>query len=159
MAQPVTLNKEYILREKGYNEDEIAQLEKLDLANHNLTSIEPDTFLDFHSLKQLHLNNNLLRTLHSNVFKPLINLETLYLNHNELTELDPFLFKGLNNLQCVHIFSNKFAGETIDLYLEPNVKVFIFKNSPAENGNDDLPNDLHDVVSTFSYSKSFNFIN
>jgi Leucine-rich repeat (LRR) protein len=158
MAQSAILNKDYILSKTGYTEEEIDQLEKLDLSNLDLTSIEPDAFLHFHSLKELHLNNNLLTELHSDVFKPLINLEKLYLDHNELTELHPFLFKGLTSLKIVHIFSNKFAAETIDLYLEPNVQVFIFKSGPEENENDDLFNNITDVVNQ-EFRSFFSYVN
>jgi len=159
MTQPVILNKDFILREKGYKEEEIAQLEKLDLANQNISSIEPDTFSDFHNLKELHLNNNLLSHLHSDVFKPLNNLETLYLNHNELTEIDPYMFKGLKNLKHIHIFSNKFASETIEFYVDPNVQVFKFENGLTVNRTDDLPNTdvVRKVLRLFSKNLIFQF--
>ncbi|XP_048342565.1 reticulon-4 receptor-like 2 [Sphaerodactylus townsendi] len=83
-------------------------LEELDLGdNHNLRTLNPDTFHGLERLQSLHLYRCQLSSLPNTIFRNLFSLQYLYLQENNLLCLQDDLFVDLANLSHLFLHGNK----------------------------------------------------
>lgn len=84
------------------------KIEQLNLNDHQICSIEENTFKDLLNLKSLNLRWNNLECLNVNMFRDCLNkLEDLYLCQNSVNSIDDFSFKSLQCLQNLYLKFNE----------------------------------------------------
>ena len=108
------LNKNKLLELLNTDEEGLTKLKKLDLSNHKITNIEPNTFNQLSNIEYLILSHNKIKNIKPNTFNGLSNLKYLYLRDNEITEIEPNAFNGLSNLHSLFLENNKITK------IEPN---------------------------------------
>ena len=64
---------------------------KLELSNHHIKTIEPNTFNGFIKLELVDLHSNLIKTIDEKTFHGLVNLKSLNLTHNRIEVLSVFM--------------------------------------------------------------------
>lgn len=87
----------------------LRNLEVLDLAENELTSLPSDIFRGLSRLHELRLSFNRLRALSSDVFSGLSRLKLLLLGANDLAALPPRLFSGLSSLETLNLDRNSLS--------------------------------------------------
>ena len=86
-------------------------IERLELADINITDFKPGDFAGLSKLKTLDLRNNGLRTLPEEVFTGLKSLTTINLEKNNLSVLPVGVFNGLTKLQRLDLGKNNLELE------------------------------------------------
>ena len=93
-------------------------LERLDLDDNSLTTIDEDAFDGLTALTELYLEANYITSIHEDAFDDLTALEHLQLRGNTLTTLDADIFDGLTALDFLDIDSNSLT--TVDAGPHPS---------------------------------------
>ncbi len=95
--------------------DDLSNLERLYLANNELSSLSGDTFGGFSNLELLDLSSNELSSLSGDTFGGFSNLELLDLSSNELSSLPEDTFDGFSNLELLLLGHNDLTELSADL--------------------------------------------
>ena len=109
------LNKNKLLELLNTDEEGLTKLKKLDLSNHKITNIEPNTFNQLSNIEYLILSHNKIKNIKPNTFNGLSNLKYLYLRDNEITEIEPNAFNGLDDL--THLYLSNINLDSTNSYL------------------------------------------
>jgi len=129
MGNQIILDREFIFRlTQAKEEKDLIQLKKLHAHAQLISSIQVNAFRSLINLKILDISHNNLTYLDPLVFKPLINVEKIRIQNNNLTSIDPFIFKNLKKLRKIHLYWNRFDNDSLELFLEPNVKYVSFRS-------------------------------
>jgi len=94
---------------KLYNKYHMSSLQRLDLTECGMHSIQEESFYDMSLLQHLNLSHNLLSRLEGDQLKHLTSLKTLDLSFNRLTWLGAGLLQSSPYLSNLHLQSNKLA--------------------------------------------------
>lgn len=98
----------------------LRRLERLDLSNNRIRSIDADALLGLERLRYLDVSGNGLETLGPGAFRPVPSLRTLHLGHNRLdaARLDAGLGVGLAKLQELDLSANGLRGRLTAVFLQ-----------------------------------------
>uniref|UniRef100_A0A914CNL9 Protein slit n=1 Tax=Acrobeloides nanus TaxID=290746 RepID=A0A914CNL9_9BILA len=90
--------------------DRLQNLEKLDLSNNKISSIEDNALANLKALKELHLSSNRLRHFSSaSMGHAAKNLQVLTLSNNQLRCITEQALANLDNLHSLYLSNNQFA--------------------------------------------------
>ena len=105
-------------------------LEKLEIQNYRVTSIEDGCFKNNVNLRTLDLGKNIITRLEAGAFEGLGNLTFLNLNQNRIESLKHSIFVHLSNLQELRIALNRFTyiGKDDFLGLQSLIKLDLQAN-------------------------------
>ncbi|XP_033741928.1 toll-like receptor 4 [Pecten maximus] len=81
---------------------------QLDLANNELTILQPKSFSSLPNLKTLKLDSNRMRNISLGAFDGLVNLRYLSLSDNSLDSFGEYVFQPLVNLRVLQLKHNRF---------------------------------------------------
>ena len=105
--------------------ENLKSIEKINLSNNNLKSLNRNIFLNLYELKQLDLSQNLLTTLDDGLFRTLVNLEELHLKGNKFERLNvKELFASTKQLIELDLSNNQLDNRSF------GERVFHFKSCP-----------------------------
>jgi Leucine-rich repeat (LRR) protein len=93
------------LQDKEFNN--FLNLEKLFLADCNITEVSATAFTGLSKLKELNLTKNKIQHLDGDTFKNLSSLTTLYLAQNQIQKIDGNLFRYNLKLETLSLASNQ----------------------------------------------------
>lgn len=96
--------------------EDMSALTRLELLQNDLASLPAGAFRGLGSLEVLELDQNDLTTLPAGVFAGLDNLEELTLDRNDLTTLPVNLFAGLGNLELLNLSRNDLAALPVGVF-------------------------------------------
>ncbi|CAC5365381.1 unnamed protein product [Mytilus coruscus] len=105
-----TLNVSHndILRIRNGTFKNLFQLITLDLSWNHIKTLEPEAFIDLHSLKQLILQNNLLRydnaVFPTNIFRPVVSLQSFNVQRNSRKNEHTFPDDIISNILTLESF-------------------------------------------------------
>jgi hypothetical protein len=131
----------------------LSRLQRLELNNNPLQTIDENAFIGLDKLTDLVLNHNFLRVLPTNVFKPLHLMVEVYVSWNQLESLDGQLFANNPLLEVAMFYSNQInsVGRNFLIYIRYLQKLemrenrcvnknWIINNNPTriENVREDL---------------------
>ncbi|XP_050296915.1 insulin-like growth factor-binding protein complex acid labile subunit [Anthonomus grandis grandis] len=97
-----------VLKEKAFMG--LIFLQKLNLADNLIETIEPGTFNGTKKIVTLDISGNNIHTLTASGFAELIALEELILHSNRIKTVDPGSFNGLSKLRILDLSSNQFIS-------------------------------------------------
>ena len=98
----------------GVEEDHLAKLTILDIADTGITSIKPGDFAGLTKVTRLDLSFNSLTTLPDGVFEGLTALEELELANNQLRNIEAGAFEGLQKLKKLRLLKNELSSFPFD---------------------------------------------
>ena len=98
----------------GVEEDHLAKLTLLDIADTGITSIKPGDFAGLTKVTRLDLSFNSLTTLPDGVFEGLTALEELELANNQLRNIEAGAFEGLQKLKKLRLLKNELSSFPFD---------------------------------------------
>ena len=98
----------------GVEEDHLAKLTLLDIADTGITSIKPGDFAGLTMVTRLDLSFNSLTTLPDGVFEGLTALEELELGNNQLRNIEAGAFEGLQQLKKLRLLKNELSSFPFD---------------------------------------------
>ena len=98
----------------GVEEDHLAKLTLLDIADTGITSIKPGDFAGLTKVTRLDLSFNSLITLPDGVFEGLTALEELELANNQLRNIEAGAFEGLQKLKKLRLLKNELSSFPFD---------------------------------------------
>ena len=98
----------------GVEEDHLAKLTLLDIANTGITNIGPGDFAGLTGVTTLDLSFNSLTTLPDGVFEGLTGLEELNLANNQLRSIETGVFVGLATLGKLRLLKNELSSFPFD---------------------------------------------
>ncbi|XP_073496587.1 leucine-rich repeat-containing protein 26 [Phyllobates terribilis] len=90
-------------------------LNRLELQNNLIFSIDSQAFMNLQNLSYLDLSSNQLAILKPEVFKPLSSLKTLNLGNNRISWLSGNVVETLGNLTALYIHNNALTGMRVDI--------------------------------------------
>ena len=80
------------------------------LSNKSISSIAPDTFINYTNLKRLYLKENQLTSIEAWAFNGLSSLEYLFLDNNQISSIDSWAFGWLSGLKILSLVSNQLSS-------------------------------------------------
>ena len=98
----------------GVEEDHLARLTLLDIADTGITSIKPGDFAGLTKVTRLDLSFNSLTSLPDGVFEGLTALEELELANNQLRNIEAGAFEGLQELKKLRLLKNELSSFPFD---------------------------------------------
>ena len=98
----------------GVEDDDLAKLTLLDIAETGITSIKPGDFAGLTKVTILDLSFNSLTTLPDGVFEGLTSLEELELGNNQLRNIEAGAFEGLQELKKLKLLKNELSSFPFD---------------------------------------------
>ena len=98
----------------GVEEDHLAKLTLLDIADTGITSIKPGDFAGLTKVTRLDLSFNSLTTLPDRAFEGLTALEELELANNQLRNIEAGAFEGLQKLKELRLLKNELSSFPFD---------------------------------------------
>ena len=98
----------------GVEEDHLAKLTLLDIADTGITSIKPGDFAGLTKVTRLDLSFNSLTSLPDGAFEGLTALEELELANNQLRNIEAGAFEGLQNLKKLRLLKNELSSFPFD---------------------------------------------
>ena len=98
----------------GVEEDHLAKLTLLDIADTGITSIKPGDFAGLTKVTRLDLSFNSLTTLPDGAFEGLTALEELELANNQLRNIEAGAFEGLQKLKKLRLLKNELSSFPFD---------------------------------------------
>ena len=90
----------------------LVNLQKVDLRNLSLYTIDANFFKTNTKLVRVELSDNILSKIEPGAFANLPNLQYVNLENNKLTQLDSSMFAGSNNLQYIFLSGNPILSTT-----------------------------------------------
>lgn len=98
----------------------LEKLERLDLSNNKIRSIDARALAGLERLRSLDLSGNGLESLGPGAFRPTPSLRTLHLGHNRLdaAQLDRGALAGLAKLQEIDLSANRLRGRLTSAFLQ-----------------------------------------
>ena len=98
----------------GVEEDHLAKLTLLDIADTGITNIKPGDFAGLTKVTKLDLSFNSLTSLPDGVFEGLTALEELELANNQLRNIEAGAFEGLQKLKKLRLLKNELSSFPFD---------------------------------------------
>ena len=98
----------------GVEEDHLAKLTLLDIADTGITNIKPGDFAGLTKVTRLDLSFNSLTSLPDGVFEGLTALEELELANNQLRNIEAGAFEGLQKLKKLRLLKNELSSFPFD---------------------------------------------
>ena len=123
--------------------DGLSNLQRLRLADNELTALSEDVFDGLDSLEELKLFGNQISTLSEDVFDGLDSLEKLYLGRNQISTLPEDVFDGLDSLETLYLGPNQISTLPDDVFdgLGSLESLELYGNQISE-----LPDDVFDSI-------------
>ncbi|XP_069798780.1 leucine-rich repeat-containing protein 26 [Dendropsophus ebraccatus] len=90
-------------------------LNRLELHNNLISSIDPQAFRNLQNLSYLDLSSNQLMSLKPEVFRPLSGLKTLNLGNNRISWIAGNVLVPLGNLTALYLHNNALTGLRVDI--------------------------------------------
>ena len=98
----------------GVEDDDLAKLTSLDIADTGITSIKPGDFAGLTKVTRLDLSFNSLTSLPDGAFGGLTALEELELANNQLRNIEAGAFEGLQKLKKLRLLKNELSSFPFD---------------------------------------------
>lgn len=112
-------------------------LDRLSIANNNLSVIKMRDFEHQYNLFHLNLSSNRIEVIEKEAFESLYSLKELDLSYNRIYFIEDDLFYGLNNIRDLYLRSDSFIAFSFDSFshMEAIKNIYINEDSLVELEN------------------------